>query len=64
MILFGELQFWMNDQNSIATMRRESATLLREVVRSAAEQEAVAQKRPDSILIAVDELSVKVAHSI
>ena len=42
-------------------MRRESATLLREVVRSAAEQEAAAQKRPDSILIAVDELSVKIA---
>ncbi len=61
MILFGELQFWMNDQNSIATMRRESATLLREVVRSAAEQEAAAQKRPDSILIAVNELSVKIA---
>ncbi len=60
MILFGELQFWMNDQNSIATMRRESAALLREVVRSAAEQEAVAQKRPDSILIAVNELSVKI----
>src|SRR5208283_860858 len=61
MILFGELQFWMNDQNSIATMRRESVTLLREVVRSAAEQEAAAQKRPDSILIAVNELSVKIA---
>ena len=53
MILFGELQFWMNDQNTIATMRRESMTSLREVIRSAAEQEASIQKRADAIDITV-----------
>jgi signal transduction histidine kinase len=53
MILFGELQFWMNDQKTIATMRRESMTSLREVIRSAAEQEASIQKRADAIDITV-----------
>jgi signal transduction histidine kinase len=53
MILFGELQFWMNDQKAIATMRRESMTSLREVIRSAAEQEARIQKRADAMDITV-----------
>jgi two-component system, sensor histidine kinase and response regulator len=53
MILFGELQFWMNDQKTIATMRRESMTSLREVIRSAAEQEASIQKRADAMDITV-----------
>jgi len=61
MILFGELQFWMNDQNIIAAMRRESMTLLREVIRSASEREAAAQKRTGSIDIAVKDLSVKIS---
>ncbi len=63
MILFGELQFWMNDQNTIATMRRESMTLLPEVIRSASEQEAAAQKRPDAIRIAVKDCPVKISST-
>lgn len=61
MILFGELQFWMNDQNTIATMRRESMTLLREVIRSTAEREAAIQKRADSISIAVKDSPVQIS---
>ena len=53
MILFGELQFWMNDQKTIATMRRESMTSLREVIRLAADQEASIQKRADAMDITV-----------
>jgi signal transduction histidine kinase len=63
MILFGELQFWMNDQNTIATMRRESMTLLREVIRSASDREAAAQKRADSIRIAVKDCPVKISST-
>ncbi len=61
MILFGELQFWRNDQNTIATMRRESMTLLREVIQSAAEQEAAIQERADSIDIAVKDSFVQIS---
>ncbi len=61
MILFGELQFWMNDQNTIATMRRESITLLREVIRSASQQEAASQKRADSIRITVKDSPVQIS---
>lgn len=61
MILFGELQFWMNDQNTIATMRRESMTLLREVIRSTAEQEAAIQGRADSITIEVKDCPVQIS---
>jgi signal transduction histidine kinase len=61
MILFGELQFWMNDQNTIARMRRESMTLLREVVRSAAEQEAAIQERADSIFTTVKDSPVQIS---
>ncbi len=60
-ILFGELQFWMNDQKQIATMRRESITLLHEVIRSAAEQEAEIQKRVDSISIEVKDSPVQIS---
>lgn len=63
MILFGELQFWMNDQNTIARMRRESMTLLREVIRSAAEQEAAIQKRADSISISVKNSPVQISST-
>jgi signal transduction histidine kinase len=61
MILFGELQIWMNDQNTIATMRRESITLLHEVIRSAAEREAEIQKRADSISIEVKDSPVQIS---
>ena len=60
-ILFGELQFWMNDQKQIATMRRESITLLHEVIRSAAEQEVEIQKRVDSISIEVKDSPVQIS---
>jgi signal transduction histidine kinase len=63
MILFGELQLWMNDQNTIATMRRESMTLLGEVIRSASDREAAAQKRADSIRIAVKDCPVKISST-
>jgi two-component system, sensor histidine kinase and response regulator len=62
MILFGELQFWMNDQRTIATMRRESTSLLREAVRSAAEGEAATQKRGDAIHIAVKDSPVRISE--
>lgn len=61
MILFGELQFWMNDQKQIATMRQESMTFLREVIRSTAEQEAEIQKRADSISIEVKDSPVQIS---
>jgi signal transduction histidine kinase len=61
MILFGELQLWMNDQNTIATLRRESVTLLREVIRSAAEKEAAMKKRDDSISITVRDTRVQIS---
>ena len=60
-ILFGELQSWMNDQKQIATMRRESITLLHEVIRSAAEQEVEIQKRVDSISIEVKDSPVQIS---
>jgi signal transduction histidine kinase len=63
MILFGELQFWMNDQNIIATMRREEMTSLREVIRSAAEQEAGIQKRADAMDITVKDSVAQISSA-
>ncbi|MGA7160050.1 MAG: response regulator [Bacteroidota bacterium] len=63
LILLGELQFWMNDPETIATMRRESMTLLREVIRSTAEQEATSQKRADSIQIDVKDSPVQISST-
>ena len=63
MILFGELQFWMNDQNIIATMRREEMTPLREVIRSAAEQEAGIQKRADAMDITVKDSVAQISSA-
>ena len=53
MILLRRVAVLMNDQKAITTMRRESITSLREVIRSAAKEEAGAQKRSDSIDIQV-----------
>ena len=61
MILLGDLQFWMNDKKRIATMRRESTTLLHELIRSAAEREAEIQNRPDSISIEVKDSPVQIS---
>src|SRR5208283_3685746 len=63
LILLGELQFLMNDQKAIATMRREAITSLREVIRSAAEQEANIHKRVDSIDIKVNESIVQISST-
>ncbi len=60
-ILFGDLQFWINDRNTIATMRRESIALLHEVIRSAAEREAEIQNRADSISIEVKDSPVQIS---
>ena len=63
MILFGELQFWMNDQKTIATMRGESTTLLREIIRSVSEQVAANQKRVDSIHLTVNDVPVQISST-
>ena len=61
MILFGELQFLANDQNRIATMRRESITLLREIIRSTADKEAAIHGRVGSISISVKDSPVQIS---
>lgn len=61
MILFGELQFLMNDKGRIATMRRESATTLCEVIRSVAERESTILGRDGSIEIAVADGPVQIS---
>ena len=63
LILVGELQFWMNDRDTVATMRRDSMTLLHEVIRSAAEQEAAKQKRDGSISIEVKDSPVQMSSA-
>ena len=61
MILFGELQFWMRSPDTIAMMRRESKSLLREVIRTVAEQEAAKQDRAGSMEIAVADSPVQIS---
>jgi signal transduction histidine kinase len=61
MVLLGELQLWRNDKNAIATMRRESTTSLREVIREAAEHEAEIQGRVDSLCIEVNDTPVQIS---
>jgi two-component system, sensor histidine kinase and response regulator len=61
MILFGELQFWMKDPKAIAAMRRESGTLLREGVRSAAEHQGALHKRPDAIVLEVKDSPIRIS---
>lgn len=61
MILYGQLQLWMNDQDTISAMRRESMTSLREAIQLAAEQQAALHKRADSISIALKEASVQIS---
>ena len=61
MVLLGELQFWRNDQHTIATMRRESTTSLHGVIQAAAEHEAEIQERVGSICITVKDSPVQIS---
>ncbi len=63
MILFGELQFWMNNQHTIAAMRQGAMTLVREIIRASAKQEATIQKRADSISIEVKDSLVQMTST-
>ncbi len=63
LILLGELQFLMNDQKAITTLRMEAITSLREVIRSATKEEAGAQKRSDSIDIQVKDSVVQISST-
>ncbi|MEI7906024.1 MAG: hybrid sensor histidine kinase/response regulator, partial [Bacteroidota bacterium] len=60
LVLFGQMQLWMNDQKKIAGLRQESTTL-QEVVRNVAEQLSAHYERPVDLHIAVKESSVQIS---
>jgi len=63
MILYGELQLWTNNRSTVAAMRRESVSLLRELVGSTAAQEAAKHGRADSVEISVTDSQVQISPS-
>jgi len=63
MILYGELQLWTNNRSTVAAMRRESVSLLRELVGSTAAQEAAKHGRADSMEISVTDSQVQISPS-
>ena len=63
MILYGELQLWTNNRSTVAAMRRESVSLLRELVGSTSAQEAAKHGRADSMEISVTDSQVQISPS-
>jgi len=63
-ILIGELQSWVKDPHAITVMRRESTTLLQELIHSVAEREQAHQGRLSSVNITVKNspVQISVAH--
>ena len=62
MVLFGQMQLWMNDQQKIAAMRQESTTLI-EVIRNVTEKQSSKHERPDALRVAAGESSVQISSS-
>jgi signal transduction histidine kinase len=61
MVLFGQLQVWLHDQNKIVEFRRDNSTTLLEVVRSIAEHQMLHHNRPDAVRYPVNDAVLRIA---
>lgn len=61
MVLFGQLQLWLHDENKTAELRRDQAIKIGDIITSMAEHEMKKHDRPGAIHISVAETSVQIS---
>lgn len=60
MILFGQMQLWIHDQDKIDEMRRESSSLL-DIVQSVAVKKSADHERPGAVRVSLSDSHLKIS---